>query len=106
VSRAFFVSLIAFLAVNLVTGMLLVREHGDLLRTLFESVSAFGTVGLSTGISGTPLSLSAAFSEGGRLLICLLMFMGRIGPLTLAFALASRRTPPRVRYPEGRVLIG
>lgn len=106
VARAFFVSLIAFLAVNVVTGALLVREHGDLLRTLFESVSAFGTVGLSTGVSGTPLSLSAAFSEGGRLLICLLMFMGRIGPLTLAFALASRRTPPRVRYPEGRVLIG
>lgn len=106
VARAFFVSLIAFLAVNAVTGVLLVREHGDLLRTLFESVSAFGTVGLSTGIPGTPLSLSAAFSEGGRLLICLLMFMGRIGPLTLAFALASRRTPTRVRYPEGRVLIG
>ncbi len=106
VARAFFVSLIAFLAVNVVTGILLVREHGDLLRTLFESVSAFGTVGLSTGISGTPLSLSAAFSDGGRLLICLLMFMGRIGPLTLAFALASRRTAPRVRYPEGRVLIG
>ena len=106
VSRAFFVSLIAFLAVNLVTGILLVREHSDLLRTLFESVSAFGTVGLSTGVSGTPLSMSAAFSESGRLLICLLMFMGRIGPLTLAFALASRRTLPRVRYPEGRVLIG
>ncbi|MCR4375496.1 MAG: hypothetical protein NUW22_11660, partial [Acidobacteria bacterium] len=106
VARAFFVSLIAFLAVNVVTAALLVREEGDLLRTLFESVSAFGTVGLSTGVSGTPLSLSAAFSDGGRLLICLLMFMGRIGPLTLAFALASRRTPPRVRYPEGRVIIG
>lgn len=106
VARAFFVSLIAFLAVNVVTAALLVREEGDLLRTLFESVSAFGTVGLSTGVSGTPLSLSAAFSEGGRLLICLLMFMGRIGPLTLAFALASRRTPPRVRYSEGRVIIG
>lgn len=106
VARAFFVSLIAFLAVNVVTGILLVREQGDLLRTLFESVSAFGTVGLSTGVSGTPLSLSAAFSEGGQLLMCLLMFMGRIGPLTLAFALASRRTPTRVRHPEGRVLIG
>lgn len=106
VARAFFVCLMAFLAVNAVTAVLLVREEGDLLRTLFESVSAFGTVGLSTGVSGTPLSLSAAFSDGGRLLICLLMFMGRIGPLTLAFALASRRTPPRVRYPEGRVIIG
>jgi trk system potassium uptake protein TrkH len=106
VARAFFVSLIAFLAVNVVTGVLLVREGGDLLRTLFEAVSAFGTVGLSTGVAGTFVSLSASFSETGQFLICLLMFMGRIGPLTLAFALASRRTPTRVGYPEGRVLIG
>lgn len=106
VSRAFFISLIAFLAVNLVAGILLVLEGRELLHTLFESVSAFATVGLSTGVAGTPLSLSAAFSEPGRLLICLLMFMGRLGPLTLAFALAARSTASRVRYPEGRVLIG
>jgi len=106
VARAFFISLIAFLSLNLVAGALLVTEGTDLLATLFESASAFGTVGLSTGMPGTPLSLSAAFSEPGRLLICLLMFAGRIGPLTLAFALAARQTAPRVRYPEGRVLIG
>ncbi len=106
VARAFFISLIAFLSLNLVAGALLVIEGADLLRTLFESASAFGTVGLSTGVPGTPLSLSASFSDAGRLLICLLMFMGRIGPLTLAFALAARATAPRVRYPEGRVLIG
>jgi trk system potassium uptake protein TrkH len=106
VSRAFFISLIAFLAVNLVAGILLVLEGRELLQTLFEAVSAFGTVGLSTGMPGTPLSLSAAFSEPGRLLICLLMFMGRLGPLTLAFALAARASVSRVRYPEGRVLIG
>lgn len=106
VARAFFICLIAFLSVNIVAGALLVIEGADLLRTLFEAVSAFGTVGLSAGVPGTTVSLSAAFSEPGRLLICLLMFMGRIGPLTLAFALAARRAAPRVRYPEGRVLIG
>lgn len=106
VARAFFICLIAFLSVNIVAGALLIIEGTDLLRTLFEAVSAFGTVGLSAGVPGTPLSLSAAFSEPGRLLICLLMFTGRIGPLTLAFALAARRAAPRVRYPEGRVLIG
>jgi trk system potassium uptake protein TrkH len=106
VARAFFISLIAFLSLNLVAGALLVVEGTDLLPTLFESASAFGTVGLSTGTPGAPVSLSASFSEPGRLLICLLMFMGRIGPLTLAFALAARAAAPRVRYPEGRVLIG
>jgi trk system potassium uptake protein len=58
VARAFFISLIAFLSLNLVAGALLVMEGTDLLRTLFESASAFGTVGLSTGVPGTPLSLS------------------------------------------------
>lgn len=106
VARAFFISLIAFLSLNLVAGALLVVEGTDLLRTLFEATSAFGTVGLSTGTPGTPLSLSASFSETGQLLTCLLMFMGRIGPLTLAFALAARKAAPRVKYPEGRVLIG
>lgn len=106
VGRAFFISLIGFLSLNVVAGALLVMEGTDLLATLFESASAFGTVGLSTGAPGTPLSLSASFSEPGRLLICLLMFAGRIGPLTLAFALAARQAAPRVRYPEGRVLIG
>jgi trk system potassium uptake protein TrkH len=106
VARAFFICLIGFLALNLVTGVLLVIEGTDFVRTLFEAASAFGTVGLSTGMPGTPLSLSASFSEAGKLLVCLLMFMGRVGPLTLAFALALRRTAPRVRYPEGRVMIG
>jgi len=106
VARAFFISLIGFFSLNLVAGALLVMEGAAMLPTLFESASAFGTVGLSTGVPGTPLSLSAAFSDPGRLLICLLMFAGRIGPLTLAFALAARQTAPRVRYPEGRVLIG
>lgn len=107
VARAFFISLIAFLALNTVAGLLLVVEGRDLLRTLFETTSAFGTVGLSTGQPGSVLSLSAFFSTGGKLLIIGMMFVGRIGPLTLAFALARRAASlPKVRYPEGKVLIG
>lgn len=106
VARAFFVSLTAFLALNVVASVLLVTEGGELLKTLFESTSAFGTVGLSTGLPGTPLSLVGGFSTAGQLLLCALMFAGRIGPLTVAFALAGRTLAPRVRYPEGRVLIG
>jgi len=106
VARAFFVSLTAFLALNVAAGLLLVTEGGELLRTLFESTSAFATVGLSTGLTGTPLSLSGGYSTAGQLVICALMFIGRVGPLTVAFALAGRASAPRVRYPEGRVLIG
>ena len=52
IARAFAISLIAFLGVNLVAGALLVAEGQDLLATLYETVSAFGTVGLSMGVPG------------------------------------------------------
>jgi len=107
VSRAFFVSLIAFLALNAVAGMVLLTEQRDLMRTLFETTSAFGTVGLSMSENGAPVSLSAFFTPAGRVLMIGMMFIGRLGPLTLAFAVARRASiEPKLRYPEGKVLIG
>jgi trk system potassium uptake protein TrkH len=106
VARAFFLSLIAFLALNGVAAILLITEERALLPTLFETVSAAGTVGLSTGEGGAPVSLAAHFSPLGKLLVIATMYMGRIGPLTLAVALARGGTPPRVRYPEGKILVG
>ena len=107
VARAFFISLIAFLALNAIAGMLLLTEGRDLLRTLFETTSAFGTVGLSMGDNASVVSLSAFFTPLGKMLTMAMMFMGRIGPLTLAFALARRATTQaRIRYAEGKVLIG
>lgn len=106
VARAFFISLIAFLALNVVAALLLITEDRDLLPTLFETISAFGTVGLSTGEVDSPLSLSGHFTSIGQLLVAASMFMGRIGPLTLAVALARRRASPPIRYPEGRILVG
>ena len=106
VRRAFALSILAALGLILVTGLLLLTERQGLLHTSYEAVSAFGTVGLSMGVPGSPLSLSGFFGTGGRWLIMFLMFMGRVGPLTLAVALAGGAVPVRVRYPEGRVLIG
>jgi len=73
------------------------RAHYD--QLLFEAVSALGTVGLSTGI--TP-----RLSPAARLLLCLAMFAGRVGPLTLASSLVARSAPRPVRLPEGEVVIG
>ncbi len=68
-------------------------------RLLFESVSAFGTVGLSTGV--TPqLGLTA------RVLMVFLMLAGRIGPLTLALAVGRSRAVIPVHYPEGKIIVG
>ncbi len=65
---------------------------------LFEQLSAFGTVGLSTG-------LTANLSVVGKLWIILTMFLGRVGPLTMVLWAVARRSPG-VKLPEGRVLIG
>ena len=66
---------------------------------LFETTSAFATVGLSTGI--TP-----DIGEPGQLVLVALMFLGRLGPITLVSALALRERNRRYRYPEGAPLIG
>ncbi len=106
VARVFFICMIALLALNLVMGALLVVEGQTLLPTLFESTSAFGTVGLSISPAGSPLSLSSIFTPAGKLIVTAMMFMGRVGPLTLAIAVVGRQVTQRVRYPEGKVLIG
>ncbi|MEW5920447.1 MAG: TrkH family potassium uptake protein [Bacillota bacterium] len=74
-------------------------EHKPFLDLTFEVFSAFGTVGLSMGITPT-------LSNTGRLLIIITMFAGRIGPLTLLYALTRRFNPGGIKYPEERILIG
>lgn len=78
--------------------ILLLSEDAPFLDVVFEAVSALGTVGLSRGLTG---SLSGV----GEFIIILLMFMGRLGPLTLAYFLASPRKK-RLRYPETQLTIG
>jgi Trk-type K+ transport system membrane component len=68
-------------------------------ESLFESISAFATVGLSTGI--TP-----QLSGTGDAILIGLMYVGRVGPLTLAVALVLREHDQRFRYPEERPLVG
>ncbi len=70
-----------------------------MLNILFETVSAFGTVGLSLG---TTLKLS----EAGKILICIVMFIGRLGPLTLMMALAEKKHETEIFYPEEHIMIG
>lgn len=108
VAKAFFISLIAFVTMNAVAFLLLLSEGRDLLKSLFETTSAFGTVGLSMGEAGAPVSLSAFFSPIGKVLMMAMMFIGRLGPLTLAIAVARRTTHAQsmIRYPEGKILVG
>ena len=99
---------ISVLAITAFTFLLLIMEnnnalgvdkHGFLIKILFEVISAFGTVGLTTGI--TP-----HLSSIGRLIIIVTMFMGRVGPLTLALAIGASETKADYKYPEAKVTVG
>ena len=94
---------VALLSVALVFGCTLLLEvttgDPDVLEIAFETVSAFGTVGASTGI--TPL-----LPDTSLLVLIVMMFVGRLGPLTLVLALAARARPVRVRPAVETIRIG
>jgi trk system potassium uptake protein TrkH len=73
--------------------------RGDFVVLLFEAISAYGTVGLSMGV--TPQLTSA-----GRFFIILLMFIGRLGPLTMAVALTRSAPRGKFRYARGELMVG
>jgi trk system potassium uptake protein TrkH len=93
---------LAFAALALVWGVsfgLTVTERAPYLDVLFETFSAFGTVGMSTGI--TP-----GVSPPGRLVLVATMLAGRLGPLTLALAFAARARPAAFRWAAEGVRLG
>ncbi len=96
--KALTVIVISLLLINLVTIILSLTEDFTFIEILFEVFSAFGTVGLSTGIT-------ADLSIIGRLFIIVTMFVGRVGPFTVAVAL-GKRLHSSIRYPEEDIIIG
>jgi len=99
VYRAISMTLLSVIFVVIATMLLSVTENAEFLSVLFEAVSAFGTSGLTMG-------LTPNLTTVGKCLIIILMFVGRIGPLTLAYALKSKNTKELYRYPEGNITIG
>ena len=93
---------VVLLAIGIVaagTLVLLSVSRFELSDVLFEAVSAFATVGLSTGITGQ-------FSPIGQFTLILLMFIGRVGTITVATALALRPSRRPYRYPQERPIVG
>jgi len=100
VFKALTVLLISLGLVVAATMVLLITEQASVIQIMFEVVSAFGTVGLSTGI--TP-----DLSWFGKLVIMFTMFLGRVGPLTLTFALTEQaRKHSQIKFPEERISVG
>lgn len=98
VTRSLAIIIVSTMVLMLAMFLLMVTEDLPFDKIMFETVSAFATVGLSTGIT-------ASLSEPGKLILVLVMICGRLGPLTLAFMLA-RPSETRIKYPEESVYTG
>ncbi len=99
VNKALAISMFAILVVITGTLILTATEAASFIKILFEVVSAFGTVGLSAGI--TP-----ALSVVGKIVITVIMLIGRVGPLAIGFALFGRAKPAAFKYATGNVFVG
>ena len=108
VTRSISIVLASGVAVIIITIFLLITQLGDLSHTesrglfleyLFEAISAFGTVGLSMGV--TP-----GLSVVGKVIVVVMMLLGRLGPLTLAFAMGRRIERGGFQFVEENILVG
>lgn len=98
--RALAVIIISLGVLLFVSFLLTITEpNQDFIALLFEATSAFATVGLS-------MNLTPHLSDLGKWVIMGTMFIGRLGPLTLAFALSQKRRESKIGYAEEKVLIG
>jgi len=99
VRRAVAVIVVFFVALMAVTMALSITENGSFLDILFEATSATATVGLTRGFTG---SLTVA----GKWVIIVAMYLGRLGPITMALAFNAKKYEGKKTYAEGRVIIG
>lgn len=89
-----------FVVTAIIFGLSITETGFSMEEIIFEVFSAFGTVGLSLGITPN-------LSHIGKILITFLMFFGRVGPLTIVLAISSKGdNKPLLRYPEGKIIVG
>lgn len=99
INRSLAIVTVGITLIIVVATLLTITEDAVFLDLLFETTSAFATVGLSRGI--TP-----ELSNMGKIIIILTMYAGRVGPLTMAFAFAQKNKAKKYRYSEGTIIVG
>ena len=99
VRKALAIFLVSIVIILSVSFMLAITESAPLVDILYETVSALATVGASKGM--TP-----HLTDAGKNLITLCMYLGRIGPMTMAFAFGMKAKKSLIRYPESFISIG
>ena len=99
VRRAVAVIVVFFVALMSVTMVLTITEDGSLMDILFEATSAMATVGLTRGFTGSLTTV-------GKCIIILAMYLGRLGPITMALAFNAKKYEGKKSFAEGKVIIG
>lgn len=97
--KAFVICAIAILLIMLDVLILSITEKASFMELVFETVSAFGTVGLSAGIT-------ASLSVTGKMVLLTTMLIGRVGPLAIGYSIRGKCRVVPVKYPEGVILVG
>jgi trk system potassium uptake protein TrkH len=97
--RAFAIVFAYSSVIIIATGLLLVVSDYNFLNTIFEVTSALGTAGLSLGIS-------SEIHNFGKIILILCMFIGRIGPSTLAMVMIVKEKHSKIRYPDEKIIQG
>lgn len=99
INKAIAIIMVELLIVIGVSFILTITESAGFLDLLFETTSAIATVGLTTGI--TP-----DLSDFGKVLLSVTMYIGRVGPLTMAFAFSRKHKHLNFKYSEGNIIVG
>lgn len=99
INRSLAIATIGMTLIIMVSFVLTVTETATFLDVLFETTSAFATVGLTRGITPN-------LTDFGKIIITLTMYAGRVGPLTMAFAFARKHKHSSFRYTEGNIMVG
>lgn len=99
IRRCVAIIIFSFSVLGILTVALMVVQPYDFLDALYEMTSAIATVGLSRGMTGE-------LQTAGKLIVSLAMYLGRIGPITLALAFNSDKAVPSISRAEGKVIIG
>ncbi|MCF7858010.1 MAG: hypothetical protein K9N07_01600 [Candidatus Cloacimonetes bacterium] len=99
ISASISIVILAFTLIIFATIIMLLYEEKPLLDLLFETVSAFGTVGLSTGITADLHNIS-------KIMIILIMFIGRIGPLSIGLFFIKNTVRANYTYVDGDFIVG
>lgn len=92
-------NMVCIFALSITESAILTQEGRTILDLVFEEVSAFGTVGLSTGIT-------ADLTEAGKYIIIISMFVGRVGTLTVAYLFGRKVLSKKYKYPSGHTMVG